>query len=746
MKFHFSSHSIAIIIAMQLVCYTSYSQTKFIINGAKVNMDTAVVLSVNDLVVNSGRLTVTPECLLKVAGYINSASGVDAVSGTVEMNGNGNQQISANAFYTNLIKNMRINTAAEVSVLGTLGLTDVLYLTKGSLAGNSYFALKSTASKTARVAPVHDTAIVNTSDVVVERYIPAKRAFRFLTAPVNTPGDIRANWMEGANNNNPYININPNPGYGTQITGLGSSVNGFDATNTNNPSIFSYNTATQGWVRVPNTFGQLHVGEPFRLLVRGDRNTDLGNNAPSPSIATLRASGTLKTGTVIFAKNGGGGTPGMPELAASNTGYSFIGNPYASAIDWTLLEKNDLSQTMYVFDPTLSGSNGRGAYVAYNALTGINNPSSSIDNNIQSGQAFFIQNTGPNAKLTVRETHKCGVFRGVYRTNSALPSVSLQLLLPGQDTTTQSADGVSLYFSDNFENQLGQEDSYKYFNPDENLSILSNDSLLSIEGRKPVNVTDTVYLKTWNLGPKNYMFKSNITNFDPLITPYLEDGYLQNVTVLNNNGISMVPFIVNNDSASFSAKRFKIVFRNAATLPLAFKDIKAYEKNKGIQVDWTVATESEMKKYEVEKSTNARQFIKIGETAAKNTQFSQYGYFDENPNTGDNYYRIKSISKSGETKYSTVVKVHINGKEGNISITGNALSNQQINLVLKNVPNGSYAVNLVNNAGQIIYNSKVTHIAGDVKTITLNSPISGGIYHIQLLIEGKIYSSAVLVK
>jgi hypothetical protein len=90
--------------------------------------------------------------------------------------------------------------------------------------------------------------------------------------------------------------------------------------------------------------------------------------------------------------------------------------------------------------------------------------------------------------------------------------------------------------------------------------------------------------------------------------------------------------------------------------------------------------------------------------------------------------------------------VHINNKEGIISIVGNAISNQQMNVILKNVPDGNYAVNLVNNAGQILYNGKVAHIAGDVKTINLNTPLSGGIYHIQVLIEGKMYHAPVLVK
>ncbi len=747
MKTRFFAKLIAMFAMIASSFNFSFSQTKMVINGAKVNMDTAVYLSTNDLTVNSGLLTV-PQAYLKVAGTINSNSGVDAIDGTVEMNGRGTstQQVSANAFSTNLIENMILNTAGQVSVLGTLGLTDVLTLNAGNLAGGSYFALKSTLNKTARVAPVSPSAVVTTSDVIVERYIPAKRAYRFLTAPVNTPGDIHANWQENSNNTNPYININPNPGYGTHITGQGSSTNGFDATNTNNPSIFTYNSGTQSWVRVPNTFGQMHVGEPYRLMVRGDRNTDLGNNAPPPSITTLRASGTLHTGTFVFAKPGGGGTSGTTELSGANAGYSFVGNPYASAIDWTLVERTNVSSTMYIFDPMLSGSNGRGAYIAYNALTGNNNISSIIDNNIQSGQSFFIKNTSTNPTLTMRETHKTGVHRMVFRTTNVLPRLSLQLLLPGQDSIGQSADAVSVFLSDQFDNGLGDEDSYKYSNPDENLSILRDDSLLSIEGRKPVNIADTIPLKIWTLSPKAYFFKSVVTDFDPNVTPYLEDKYLQVTNVLNNSGTTLVPFFVNADTMSYAADRFRIVFRNSSILPLTFTSIKAYEKNKGVQVDWTASSEINMAKYEVERSANAQQFAKLGEVKAKNTQLSLYGWFDEKPIIGDNYYRIKSISNEGVEKYSPIAKVHISSAENAISLTANATSNNTINILLKNAPNGNYATTLVNNAGQQLFGGNLTFTATGVETLYLKSVLAAGIYHLQVLIDGKIYTAPVLIK
>ena len=123
--------------------------------------------------------------------------------------------------------------------------------------------------------------------------------------------------MEGVNNTNISTWLDPNPGYGTHITGPGSSTNGFDATNTNNASMYTFNNATQTWATIPNTSGILKAGNPYRILVRGSRAVDLSNNAAPSSVTTLRATGTLQHGNVVYAKPGGGGTTGMTDLAAT---------------------------------------------------------------------------------------------------------------------------------------------------------------------------------------------------------------------------------------------------------------------------------------------------------------------------------------------------------------------------------------------------------------------------------------------
>jgi hypothetical protein len=110
--------------------------------------------------------------------------------------------------------------------------------------------------------------------------------------------------MENTHNSNPSVNSNPTPNYGTHITGNAGDANGFDATQTNNPSTFTFNNQTQAWIALPNTANPLRAGNAYRIMVRGSRSADLNSNNADPTSTTLRSTGTLVTGTVVMKKPG----------------------------------------------------------------------------------------------------------------------------------------------------------------------------------------------------------------------------------------------------------------------------------------------------------------------------------------------------------------------------------------------------------------------------------------------------------
>jgi len=723
--------------------YVSVAQTILTVNGAKMNMANAVSVSTNDLSVSGNGAVTVAASTIKIAGSVTSADAIDVSNGTVEMNGTAAQQLAAGSLTGKYIKALSINNTAGVTVYDTLKLTDVLTVSNGNLISGGFLTLKSSVTGTARVAPVTSLASAPiTGDVIVERFIPPKRAFRFLTAPVNTAGSIRANWMEGVNNPNTTSgNIDPVPGFGTHITGRGGSANSFDETRTNNPSLFTYDKSTQAWVAATSPGSQMAAGTPYSILIRGSRSTNLNSNTPPASPTTLRAKGALVTGTMTLKAQGAGGTPGMPELSAATGAYTFIANPYASPVDWLLIDLGDFAGTMYIFDATIGGSNGRGGYVAFNRTIGVagasSNDTSKIDNNIQSGQAFFVQTTGPAPSVTFKEPYKTGNYRAVFRSPNRMAKLSLHLLLTDKETGERSADGLAAYFSDDFSPSLGGEDSYKFTNEGENIAIERNGETLSIEGRKPVTASDTIPLKVWHLTAKNYVLKIALKNFAENINGYLEDVFLHTDTRLDNEGSAMIPFAITADTLSAASDRFRIIFKPSRYLLPLMPGIKAYAKDKGIEVEWTTGSENNTDRFEVEKSANAQQFAAAGLVNAKVNAginvSSPYTWFDENPLNGQNYYRIKYFEKSGEVKFSKVVKVYMDINPATISVVSGGIKNSSLNIIFKNVSKGNYNVSLTNNTGQKIYEGSIVHNGGSAnQSIKLKSYLAAGVYHLQV--------------
>src|SRR5690606_14343760 len=107
----------------------------------------------------------------------------------------------------------------------------------------------STATKNGELAEVSGTSTI-TGDITVERYMKARRSYRMVSSAVTTTTSVHDNWQEGATSNSD----NPNPGFGTHITGSTTDqLNGFDGTITGNSSMFTVNVAAQQFEDMANT-------------------------------------------------------------------------------------------------------------------------------------------------------------------------------------------------------------------------------------------------------------------------------------------------------------------------------------------------------------------------------------------------------------------------------------------------------------------------------------------------------------
>jgi len=172
-------------------------------------------------------------------------------------------------------------------------------------------------------------------------------------------------------------------------------------------------------------------------------------------------------------------------------------------------------------------------------------------------------------------------------------------------------------------------------------------------------------------------------------------------------------------------------------LPVFLTNVKAYENNGGVQVNWNAQQENNIDSYEVERSQNGQQFSRLGTVAAKGNGNNSINYTlpDANPFAGVNFYRIKIIDKEGNQTYSQVMKVNIGSGPTQITVYPNPVAGNTIVLQLNKLVKGNYSITLTNKYGHQLFAKMVKHAGGSAtKTIEAAQPLTAGVY--QLLIKG----------
>jgi len=715
----------------------------------------APVLAVNNNVtVTTGKLNLDT-LTLKIGGAISNSGTFIAANGTIEMNGTSAQTIPAAAFQGNNLKGLTINNNAGVTLAGAINLTDVLTITNGSLAAGGYLTLKSTATATARVARITSAASTPiTGNVTAERYVPGRRKYRLITSPVTTSTsatltagqEALSMWFNWQNSGN-----NASANMGELITG-GSVADGFDQ-GTTNASLYTYddvNRVFKGYTTAngKNTkYTPLKAGIAYLMFVYGDRQNSVFATVPHNTV--LNAFGTLKTGDQTY--NTGSAIP----LTGVTGRFTLLGNPFASPIDWTTLPKTNLANTYWGWDPNLSSTGGYITVTTLGAVT-ISAPysgSTGLNQYIQSGQGFFVKTIGASPTLTIREQDKVSNFNAnAYRnlTGSTIPLIAVNLQYVSAAVTTL-ADGVLAVFDPSFTNTPSDEDATKIANSAESMAILNTATPLSIDARKIPQTTDTLFLNLSRLTKPQYslqIFSEQMLGTG--VSAFLQDKYLNTTQPLSLVDTNNIVFNINTGiPASYDIARFRIIFQaSTIVLPLKFISIKANLKNKDIQVDWAVAEESDVKKYEIERSADGINFSKAGEVAARGNNTSEsYNWLDVHPMAGNNFYRVRAIDVDGDFLLSRIVLVKISSGNTDFKILPNPVTDHRLTIHADEMMKGQYQVSLHNQQGQQIMQRMIDH-PGAVfnQIITLDSMLPAGIYYLQITGEAGKYNIKIFIK
>ena len=137
-------------------------------------------------------------------------------------------------------------------------------------------------------------------------------------------------------------------------------------------------------------------------------------------------------------------------------------------------------------------------------------------------------------------------------------------------------------------------------------------------------------------------------------------------------------------------------------LPVLFANVKAYEKNGGVQIEWSNMTEKDVAGYSVERSTNGTDFASISQQLPTSNQNDKadYSAFDANPAQGVNYYRIKAEETTGKIVYSKILTVSLGSANKGLKVYPNPVRGNQVTITISNIKRGQYNLRVINTAGQ----------------------------------------------
>jgi hypothetical protein len=197
----------------------------------------------------------------------------------------------------------------------------------------------------------------------------------------------------------------------------------------------------------------------------------------------------------------------------------------------------------------------------------------------------------------------------------------------------------------------------------------------------------------------------------------------------------------NNPAGSAGNRSFSIgnLSWSGSTLPVALLSFNGKKRTENsIELQWSTASETNLEKYEIERSLDGITFNRVGEKPANNTP-GAYNYTDFTPAKGTIFYRLKALDKDGRYEFSNIIVLKFNTR----SLKGFTL--------FPNPAKGNTVFVAANNNEQIEriqvfdYMGQLVHQqTGSVATIQIQK-LSKGIYRVKLFTKnGEVFNETFI--
>ena len=163
-------------------------------------------------------------------------------------------------------------------------------------------------------------------------------------------------------------------------------------------------------------------------------------------------------------------------------------------------------------------------------------------------------------------------------------------------------------------------------------------------------------------------------------------------------------------------------------LPVKLSSFNAKVNSCNVSLDWVAETESQLKNYEVEFSTDGRRFQSLATVSTQGAGSNKkYTYQHMNPMQGRIFYRLKMTDMDGRTEYSKIIALNLDCNQSKVLVYPNPVTDLlQVNIT--NVQFNSTTASLFDSNGKLIYYASMISGTNEIDM----SKFIRGVYVLQL--------------
>ncbi len=326
-------------------------------------------------------------------------------------------------------------------------------------------------------------------------------------------------------------------------------------------------------------------------------------------------------------------------------------------------------------------------------------------------------------------------------------------------TTCASASNISSGVT-NYTNTAGAVNEVRAVFTSASVLNGNNETLLVNGSTSPVNASiqlgfTTSTSSTFNLAGATFLAQSSVVGgISTIVFTNNAGGTLTNAqtealmdalqykhnSLIPSSGIRELQFTIQDGSFNSNTASY-VVNVDCGTLPVTWVYFKGYALATATELTWATSQEYNNAYFEVERSTDAKNYIVIGRVMPGQASANEYRFTDLQPTQGVSYYRLKQIDINGTFKYSSIVRVTNLGFDV-ISFRTNSSSNT-LNVTIPVTVQGKIQLSLYDANGRMFLRTRLNRGTNDINIGTLTAQ---GVYSLVIQNEKSILYTGRFVK